>query len=158
MRCSDAMREILEADQKALAGQGESRLARHLHLCPSCRSMADLVLQEEDRLGAQMAEGVASPDLDRLLDGALGAEARVESGSQAGQSRSTRWRRLRLGLVPVAAAAALSVLFLVGDPPLPGGSYVPPERTAGLGLEVPDGKNAMVLSTGNPEITVLWFF
>jgi len=158
MKCSEAMHEVLEADLNTLAGHGQGRLAQHLQLCSRCRSIADFVLQEEDRLGAQMADAVASPDLDQLLDEALGTDVTVTEVSLPPPTKSIRLRRVGFSLVPLAAAATLVTLFLGGEPSLPGDSYLPPQRTAGLGLEVPEGQNAVVLTTDNPEITVLWFF
>ncbi len=158
MRCSEARRGLLEADRVDLTGQGTSPLAQHLQLCSRCRSIADFVLQEEDRMGAQMAEAVTTPDLDRLLEDALGPRAKPTDQPPLRPRTSTRLKRVGFSLIPLAAAAALATLFLRPDPSLPGDPYAPPQRTAGLDLEVPGGQNAVVLKTNDPDITVLWFF
>ena len=151
MTCTEALQAILEADLTDLEGQGESSLARHVRECPRCQEGAQAVLKEESALAQGLAEAVASPELDVLLDQALGP---------ATQPKTLRFRPRRFGLtlLPVAAAAAMVVLFLGSEPQLPGDPYLPPEPVPGLGLEAPEGRNVAVLATNNPEITVLWFY
>jgi len=151
MTCAEAYPAILEADPSVLEGLGESSLARHIRECPHCQEISRAVLSGESALAEGLVAAVAPPDLDALLDEALGP---------ATEPKSLRFRTWRYGLslVPVAAAAAMVALFLGGEPQLPGDPYLPPEPTPGLGLEVPEGQNVAVLATNDPEITVLWFF
>ncbi len=75
--------------------------------------------------------------------------------------------RQRRGLKGFAllAAASLAALLLVrgGEPLLPGspgfpGAPVAPVVVAYADFETPEGSNLAVLPTGNPDITVLWFY
>jgi predicted anti-sigma-YlaC factor YlaD len=158
MTCSDAVHRILEGDPLDLQGHGDSSLAEHIRTCPRCRAMAELVLEEERRLGIQMVGAVEVPDLDQLLDEALEKRPGTSPKTTSREHQGLQFKRFGLPLIPLAAAAAVVTLFLGGEPSLPGDSYAPPQRTAGLGVEVPEGQNAAVLATNNPDITVLWFF
>ncbi len=150
MKCADAVALILEADSVDLRGEGNSPLARHVRACSRCQALAQIVIDEERILAVQMAQVVPSPDLDEILHRSL-ATISERRGPR-------RFRRAGLALVPLAAAAVVAALFLRGDPPLPGSTYSPPDRPAHFGLELPEGRNAAVLQTDNPDITVLWFF
>ena len=151
MTCAEALQSILEADPLDLEEQGDSTLAVHLRECHRCREAARAVLFEESALAEGLTAAVAPPDLDALLDQALGSDAKA---------RVLRFRPRRFGLtlLPMAAAAAMAALFLGSEPQLPGDPYIPPELAPGLGLEVPEGQDVAVLATNNPEITVVWFF
>ena len=151
MTCAEAYPAILEADPSDLEGLGESDLARHIRECPRCQEMASAVLSGERALAQGLVSAVAPPDLDALLDEALGPAA---------ETKSLRFRPWRYGLtlLPVAAAAAMVALFLGSEPQLPGDPYFPPELTPGLGLAVPEGQNVAILATNDPDITVLWLF
>jgi hypothetical protein len=150
MKCADAVEQILEADPVDLCGDGDSLLAQHLRGCTKCQALAQVVIDEEGILAVQMAEVVSSTDPDEILDRSLGpSSARRIPG---------HFKRAGFALLPLAAAAGIASLFLAGEPPLPGSSYAPPTRTPDLGLEVPEGRNAALLRTNNPDITVLWFF
>jgi hypothetical protein len=98
-----------------------------------------------------LTAAVSPPELDALLDQALGSDATP-------RILKVRPRRFGLALLPIAAAAAMVALFWGSEPQLPGDPYVPPDRTPGLGLEVSEGQTVAVLATNDPEITVLWFF
>lgn len=151
MNCAEARQAILEADPADLEGRGESGLARHLRDCSRCKDLARTVLVEERALALGLAAAVAAPELDALLDQALGADPRPGI-------LPFRLRRLGLTLLPLAAAAAMASLFLGSDPQLPGDPYLLPETAPGLELDVPEGQNVAVLATKDPNITVLWFF
>ncbi len=156
MKCADAREVILEADPSDLRGEGTGILVRHLRDCGGCRALARAVLEEQRLLAAEMVAAVPPPDVNEILDRALCPQQ--VTGPIRRFRRSRRFKRMGLALIPLAAAAAAAALLLGTDPPLPGPSYSPPERIAALGLEVPEGQNAAVLQTKNPEITVLWFF
>lgn len=151
MKCEDAVELILEADPPDLRGEGEGILPRHLRGCEKCRALARVVLEEERVLALKMVEEVPAPDLDRVLARGLASEPAVLWRPKG------KLRRAGFAIIPLAAAALVSV-FLRSEPTLPGPTYSSPEPTVALGLEVPEGRNAAVLQTKNPEITVLWFF
>ena len=152
MKCVDAVELILEADLQDLRGEGDGVLAQHLQSCAKCRALAQVVVEEEGVLALRMVEAVPAPDLDEILELGLASPTGGLSWPRE------RFRRAGYALVPLAAAAALAALFLRSEPTLPGPAYSSPEPTVALGLEVPEGRNAAVLQTGNPDITVLWFF
>jgi hypothetical protein len=153
MTCAEARDLILEADPSELEGSGESLLADHIRECGRCRAVAGTILGAERSLAAGLADAVEPPDLDELLKKASRPE------SPKGSILPLRKRRVGLAVLPVVAAAAMVALLFLGEQPrLPGDPYTPPERSSGLGLEIPEGRNAAVLTTNNPNITVLWFF
>ena len=151
MTCAEALQAILEADPATLLGRGDDGLARHIRECSECRGMAQTVLETEESLGDALVAAVPAPPLDVLIDRVL---------PQPSKSKPFRFRpkAFGLGLLPLAAAAAMVGLFLGTDPQIPGNPYSPSPEAPGLGLEVPEGQNVAVLATKDPNITVLWFF
>ena len=177
MTCSEVSRALLEADPRELRGEGDTPMARHLHACPHCRGAARIILRGEESLAASMVEAVPASDLDQVLRRASAPP------SPPPRISKRRWtRHLGLALVPLAAAAVGVGLFLGVDPGIdpdaepgvlgtleaPSGSAPgpplalrtfdagsPPPR---LALQIPEGRNAAVLATDDPDITVLWFF
>jgi hypothetical protein len=152
MKCADAVELILEADSPDLRGEGEGTLAVHVRNCPRCRALVQVVLEEEKILASSMLEAVPAPDLDTILDRGLNPE------NSSARQPLRAFKKAGYALIPLAAAAALAGLFLRSEAPLPGPVYSPPEPTVSLGLEVPEGRNAALLQSDNPDITVLWFF
>jgi hypothetical protein len=163
MTCGEAYQAILEADVPELDGSGTGALARHLDGCMSCRELAQMVIREEAALGEGLLDLLPPLDVDLLLGkatetpskGRAKTEARVLGSSPLSMKR---FRKLAVAAAPLAAAAAVGALILGREPQLPGPVYSPPERMAGLEVEVPQDRNVAVLETANPDITVLWLF
>lgn len=153
MTCAEAIEAILEAEPSDLEGLGDGALPRHLGQCARCRKVARFVLDQEEVLARNMVESVRAPDLAEILD-------RSQKATEYWPRRHTL-RRLRpagFSLLPLAAAAVIAALLLGGDPPFPDPPHVAFQEPEGLELQVPEGRDAAVLVTGNPDITVLWFF
>ena len=157
MICTDAQARLLEADLPVLRGEGDDPLAHHLRSCSRCRGIAAAILEGEADLAESLALALPPLDLDEILDRAGAPEgAEVVPITK----RRPRWTRSGAGftLIPLAAAAALTALFLGRTPDLPGPEYTPETGRLGLDVEVPQGQSVAVLETSNPEITVLWLF
>lgn len=152
LTCFQAREALLEADPAQLEGKSGDALARHLGECDRCRLLARMILEGGRGLGEAMKDLVPAPDLDELLERAEREPVRRRRAIR----QNPRWSTL--GLVHLAAAAALVALFLGRDPVLPGDPVIPLAPTSDLGLEVPEGRDVAVLATNNPDITVLWFF
>jgi len=152
MTCAEALQAILEADPSDLEGLGEGPLPDHLRGCSRCQAAAGLVLEEERALAFGLLEAVPLPDLDQILKEATTPDV------PSSRKPPSWFRRAGLTLLPLAAAAAMAALFLGQNPQLPGEPYLLPQAAPGLGLQVPDGKNIAVLTTADPDITVLWYF
>jgi len=177
MKCTDAQRKLLEADLFLVRGEGDDPLALHVRSCPRCREIATTILEAEAGLARSLSGALPPMDLDLILEraGLLEAgipEARIDEArdAEAGIAEVTDvrslnlrrpgWSRIRPGvaLIPLAAAAVLTALFLGRPPNLPGPDYTPTAEAPGLNVEVPQGRSVAVLETNNPEITVLWLF
>ena len=152
LTCAEVQDLLLEADLPQLSGEGGDALADHLRTCGRCQETAWAILEGERDLGGILEALVPAPDLDALLAMAAGDVG----GANAVLRR--RFRRAIPPLIPLAAAAALVALFLGREPSLPGEPPSLAPTPPGLGLEVPEGRDVAVLATGNPDITVLWFF
>jgi len=109
-------RRLLGAHALGDLDTGErASLEAHLEGCPGCRAEAEslqavaqlLPLADPDRFGRPAPQ--PSPDLDRRIAAAIGAEGR--------QSRGRRRRRfgLALGGAAAVAAAVLAIFVLSGD-------------------------------------------
>jgi hypothetical protein len=152
MSCAEARDGLLEADLPQLSGDGGDALANHLRTCGRCQEIAQAILEGERDLGGILEALVPAPDLDALLAMAAGDVGGANSVLRR------RFRRAIPPLIPLAAAAVLVALFFGREPSLPGEPVFPAPTSPGLGLEVPEGRDVAVLATGNPDITVLWFF
>jgi len=152
MTCDEALEAILEAEPDALAGLGDHPLADHVRTCTRCRALARSVMADEEALGRELGSAVPASDLEGLLNQAFPPRT---AGPKLFRPRH---RALGLALIPLAAAAAAVSLFFHFQVPAPGVSTPSLHTPPGLGLVVPEGRNAAVLATNNPDITVLWFF
>lgn len=144
MTCSEAREGILEADPSVLRGEGGDPLSLHLEQCEECRALARFVLAGEDRLGTFLQEAPRRPSVEEIL-------------REAGGPPPTRLRA-PLVLVPLLAAAGLAALLLMPEAPMPEPVHTVPPASTGLNVDVPEGRSAAVLTTGDPNITVLWIF
>ena len=157
MNCGDARRALLEAELSTLQGVGDEPLARHVRECPGCSSVARAIVEGEAALGDFLEGAAPRLDPDSVLDAAGRGEAvEVRPGHPRWRSRIGPGRGLVL--LPLAAAAAATALFLGRPPSLPGPPYAPPAPSAGLDVQVPGVSGVAVLETNNPDITVLWLF
>ena len=157
MICSEAQAQLLEADLPVLRGEGDDPLASHIRSCPRCMGIAETILNGEAGLALSLAAVLPTLDLDGILERANAAEG--DEVISLDRNRP-RWTRFGTGftLIPLAAAAALTALFLGRPPKLPGPEYTLEAGGLGLNVEVPQGRSVAVLETSNPEITVLWLF
>jgi hypothetical protein len=140
----------------------DALLREHLRTCPGCASLAGAVLAENAALAGALARLAAA--------GGAGATARPQEAAVATAARSARSaslaalvRRARwpAALIPLAAAAALLLVWLPGriDPsplaPLAG----PAERVPLTPVVNAVGASAVaVMRTSDPNITVVWTF
>jgi len=152
MRCNEVMELLLEADPGALAAGNDEGLAAHLDGCPSCRGEW-LALQDAH---GHLASGIAALETHA-------AKAHHTPGRPTVPSNRVppAWRRsTTAGLLALAAGLA-GVLWLGGE----GDVMAPfdPPRGVEMGLAGPlvradSHDNVAVLTTGNPDIAVIWFF
>lgn len=151
MRCEQALERMLVADPGALRGDAaaDAELAAHLAGCRRCRAVAATLTSELAALDAGLEELASRRELP------VGAPARH------------RRRRLPRGTwVPLAAAAALAALLVIGrggGPELerPGSGGEPPWPGSGeprVAVTVPVDRGAAVMATRNPKITVVWLY
>lgn len=141
MNCTEAYDAILEAELEELRGQGEGDLARHLRECAACRATARRVLEA---LGA--------------LDLALEGEDAAVPTARTGRVRLVQTRRVAaVGLLAAAAAVAI----LVRRPQAPERARITARPVASVAVEVDvstSTRQVAVLSTADPNITVVWYF
>lgn len=140
MRCQDALERMLEAEPSALRGDdtADPGLARHLRECARCRAVADALVEELDALDAGL-DHVARP------------------------SRAPR-RRSVATWAPLAAAAVLAAALLLGRDagrtaiPDRGPEAVDTGQTARVAVTLPADRGGAVMSTRNPNITIVWLY
>lgn len=188
MTCAQARERMLTADPAELRQGGDSALARHLAHCERCASMAATLTRELTQLDTALEEYARAGDpvleaqraLARSREGAE-PETGIERSSPETRvheprpvvdledrlERRGRRRGWAVGLGGVAAAAAIAALLWTGGPEeLPPGG-VPPGPTGDAGnspirprvaVQPPDDQTAVVMATGNPEITIVWLY
>jgi hypothetical protein len=141
VNCTEAYDAILEAELAELRGEGEGDLARHLRECAACRATARRVLEA---LGA--------------LDLALEGEDAAVPTARTGRVRLVQTRRVAaVGLLAAAAAVAI----LVRRPQAPERARITARPVASVAVEVDvstSTRQVAVLSTADPNITVVWYF
>jgi len=141
VNCTEAYDAVLEAELAELRGEGEGDLARHLRECAACRATARRVLEA---LGA--------------LDLALEGEDAAVPTARTGRVRLVQTRRVAaVGLL----AAAAAVTILVRRPETPERAPFTARPVASVAVEVDvstSTRQVAVLSTADPNITVVWYF
>lgn len=149
MECSSYLDIMLEAEPRELRGDADSALALHLRSCAPCRAEAHEIV----RAG-------------RLLAGQLAAESAALPGRR---QRRAGWRPIaRVGL-PAAAVILLSLLAAgrLRNRVISHGAVTQPAASATGSadavpmfpvVDVEPGQNAVVFSTTNPGITVVWYY
>lgn len=156
MKCIEVRLALLEGELATLTEEGEGPVAEHLRGCPGCQARAEAILQGEALLASELEKGVPRTDLDRIMEMAeMG-----EEGVLPFPARALRWATggPRVALLPVAAAAAVAILFLGKPPALSGPDFTHEPVSPGLAVEAPEGHSVAVLETGNPNIKVVWLF
>ena len=146
--CRDIRVLLFEADPEELAGTADSALARHVAGCASCGELARTILEETAALDRYLNEAPRVSDVDAIL-----VAAGHPGSAPTTVIRFPRWRRWS---ALAAAAAITGLLLLRPDAPQPGSPLVLPD-TPPLVEAAPD-QNVAVMSTADPDITVLWFF
>lgn len=147
--CAAAREAMLVAEPAELAGVGDTDLTRHLESCAHCRGTARRLQEAAGALDEWLTAEGRGPDLERVLE-------------EAGRP-PPRARRTLVWMAPAALAAGIAALLLLGrgrEPP--GESARLAARSEGPGavaldLEVPEGSDAAVFATADPDITVIWF-
>ncbi|HUP20493.1 MAG TPA: hypothetical protein VM778_11125 [Gemmatimonadota bacterium] len=152
MTCADALERLLVADPAALRGDAgaDLELAAHLEGCGRCRTVA----------GTLAAELTA---LDREVEALAGRAIRSASGSRSTESRRPGWwRRGRWAWLPLATAAVLATILVLPRGERAGAGArvgaLPTPRETPLAVSLPEDRGGVVMSTGNPRITVVWLY
>lgn len=149
--CERSRALMLEAEPQELAGEGTGALARHLATCPRCGEIAAAILRDTRGLGAALEAAAGAPDVEGILERAADTAGDAPRLPRSRTGRWVAWSTL------AAAAATAAVLLGRPDAPLP----PPATRVADAAppaLQVDTEQNVAVIPTGNPDITVLWFF
>jgi len=139
----DALRASL--DEQAATAEADA-LRDHLRTCSHCASLAAAVLAENAAVNDALVQVTTS---------------RGQGGAPRAAVRKFRLPRWSATLVPLAAAAAL---LLVWCPQAPGPAGLPP--LAGPVEEVPatpvvnaaGARGVAVMRTNDPNITIVWTF
>ena len=143
MNCEECRELMLEADSDLLTGIGDGPLAAHIRLCEACRELASAMLGH--------------------LSVTRAAYSRIEPVSRPPRHASRFTARRAVWAVATLAAAA-AVLIVVASKPSPVQQHLvwrnlePDSTAATIAVEVPEGKNAIVFDTNNPQISVVWIY
>ncbi len=143
MKCDEAYPLLLEAETDSL-------LSEHVRSCVRCRTVAQRINREEERL--RTALDAVRPRVS----------ADVAGKRAAWEARLRNRKRIWYGLAPVAAAAGLAGILLVSNGSPTPGSLGAPTTTAQQALppvvEEAPGQNVAVFETDNPNVVVVWSF
>ena len=149
MNCTEARNLLLEAELAELHGEGESEVARHIHECARCRTMAQEIVEQEGALAEALA----------------GVRPGVSAATAADEARTPeviplpRWRRRWTALIPAALAATIAGILLTGSGTPPA---QPAAETAAVAavpvVDAASSERVVVFNTDNPDIVVVWLF
>lgn len=95
----------------------KERLQAHLEVCPSCSARAKVYQGLSDALGLEEAEEAALARIEARLGSRLAPRLDSPAGegqAPAGHPGSPLWRRGLVVPLPLAAVAALAIVFLLG--------------------------------------------
>ena len=143
------------------AGIDSARFETHLASCPTCLAAAERVVEGLDALdraldmGLDMGLDIALDDRSSGVDPVAILE---RARAAAGKGRPSRARSDRMAAALLAAAAVALVFVRPPSGPSPHPPAEVAARPTGPDVEAPAGRNVAVLSTDNPDITVLWIF
>lgn len=152
MPCEMKLDVLLEAEPDELAGVGDTAVAQHVVLCSRCRAIADEILEGQALLAEELRVLTPARNVESVVD-------RVRAQVPRRRLRS----RLRTVVLPLAAAAVLSILVLgdrvpqrmVSNDTTPHGAA---RLDAARAIQVSPARNVAVMKTDNPKITVVWFY
>jgi anti-sigma-K factor RskA len=149
IECKTALERLLEADPAELSGRGDSELATHLQECERCAAVAKQLLAGQQELAAELGELGPRTGVEEAL-----SRARVRR-RQVARRRNT-WRVA----APLAAAAAVTAVLLVGSPDgrMPGEIVSLPAPRIEPVVEVAAAQNVMVFETQDQSAKVIWFY
>lgn len=180
MKCHEARLALLDAEPYELRGADDGELATHLRGCAVCAADAAAILARTDTLRAAVDEAVAAGVADAAGVAVAAGVARHRSPAEddvAGHARgvsplrrhgSARTLTRARVLVPLATAAGIAALVLIGSDELPM-PFGPRPDDIGFHVphvDVPDApvvnasgtRGVAVMRTTNPDITVVWNF
>jgi hypothetical protein len=174
MNCDTALDRMLEAGPAELRGDAGSPLGRHLAACPRCRPVAEALAAALGSVDDTVTAYARTGDADAAVDAALAASrdtgpGPVGPGDRAGRPDrasgrlSGRLLRSPRAWVPLAAAAVVAAVLLVdgpgpGPPVDPGPVARDPALDPRVAVVPPPDRNAAVLETRNPNITIVWLY
>ena len=147
--CKNALEQLLEADPAELSGRGESELVGHLRDCERCAAVARRLLDGQAELASALGQLTPRTDVEEALGTARARRRRIAR-------RRNAWRVA----APLAAAAAVTAVLLVGSPDgrMPGEIVSLPAPRIEPVLEVASAQNVMVLETPDKSAKVIWFY
>lgn len=159
MTCTEALDLLLEADPAVLAETSESPVALHLRSCEPCRLLAARLVSGHERDRAGYLGVVSQQSADTIAARVIMAAA----PTPIVPIRRRSLRRVALGIVPVAAAAAF-VLLVNARRNARHAEFQESidaafaASTAVTNVKVPPGRNAVVFKTRDPGISVVWIY
>ena len=146
--CAEIRELMLEAEPRALSGEGDDAVAHHLRNCPACAELGRRILDDAEDLRTFLGGWRETPDVDAILEAAGHFDK-----APATVLSFPRWRTWA---VAAAAAVVAGLLLIPGEAPLvESPRRAPPTPPL---VEVAPGQNVAVMATANPDITVLWFY
>jgi len=176
VRCETALDRMLEAEPAELRGDADTELTRHTAGCGRCSAVAAALLAQADAVDAAISEYAAAvagvTEAERTTAARVAADAALtaivaEQGKgfgpgrapARGRARGHRWTRA--AWIPLAAAAALAGVLVLGRSPRPfpdQGPALSDPRPPGPAVSVhpPADRGTAVLETRNPDITIVW--
>jgi len=139
--CRSFQELMLEADPEELSGSADTPLSVHLLTCPECESIA-----------RRFREGEAG--LRRIMS-SLGPQRPI------GAAPRPPARRRHWAWASLATAAALSLWFGLranGPPVTNVNPRAAPTGHSRQAVTVATNQNVVIMSTTNPDITIMWFY
>lgn len=150
MNCAQALARLLEADVAELSGDADSAFSRHVASCERCRARADTILAGQRELANALNEHRSRVPVERAL---AAARQRV---------RSRRRMRTLSWVVPLAAAAGISVMMVSSDRSRRSSDFSTPvaeERSVTFDLGIATDQTVAVFeSATRPNVVVVWFY
>ena len=154
--CRRPVADLLRADVDELKGGGSSELAGHIRGCERCGALARSILSGYEAL-------------DETLDPAVGVQGRSivalgRARAAGGDRHRPRWALPMPPVWAAATAAAASIAAALAlvlpaplDPRLEPVWQTPISMASAPVVSAPQ-HNVAVIQTGDPNITVFWFY
>ena len=155
-KCRRPVAHLLRAEVDELDGSGSTELAGHIRACERCGALARSILSGNEALDDTLEAAVRVQERSIVALGRARAAARARPRSRWRLPMPPNWATATAAAASIAAALAL--VLPTPQAQRPERVWQPPATVAAAAVVSAPHHNVAVIQTGDPDITVFWFY